>query len=177
MNQYTNLDKEISECRTPLSCQVCLCDSVCPNSVSREPQAGECGHTLGPTAQTHPTTTHRHIYLLETTNTAAPGIPFLVWGSRLQWYSVPFRHGHGSRLWLPADDRAVLTWQVQCCLTLPVLLEPWHWAHVSHWLKAVQTQTSALLSWAFMVPNEYFMCDTKIATILWVTSNRPLILA
>lgn len=27
-------------------------------------------------------------------------------------------------------------------------------------------KASALLSWTFMVPNEYFMCNTKIATIL-----------
>lgn len=32
----------------------------------------------------------------------------------------------------------------------------------------------ALLPCTFMVPNEYFMCNTKIATILWATSKRPL---
>lgn len=32
----------------------------------------------------------------------------------------------------------------------------------------------ALLSCTFMVPNEYFMCNTKIVTILLATSKRPL---
>ena len=30
----------------------------------------------------------------------------------------------------------------------------------------------ALLSRTFMVPNEYFMCNTKIGTVLWATSKR-----
>lgn len=153
------------------ACVILCAQNQCPGS----PRPAECGYTLGPTARTHHITTHRHIFLLETRNTAPPVISFLFQGSRLHWYLIPFRDAHGSMLWLPADDRAaaqifsVMLPDTACAagimgLGTHVTLTKGLWKH-----KAL-----ALLSWTFMVPNEYFMCNTKTARILWATSNSPL---
>lgn len=114
---YPNMRIERSVCAGHLwaagvqaACVILCAQNQCPGS----PRPGECGYTLGPTAWTHHITTHRHIFLLETRNTAAPDISFLFQGSRLHCYLIPFRPAHGSTLWLPADDRA--TAQIFCVM-------------------------------------------------------------
>lgn len=176
-DQYPNVDREIHVCRAPLSCQVCRQPVwFCVSKISVQGAPGlECGHTLGPTAQTHHITTHRHIFLLGSSTRAPPGISCLACGSRLQCYWIPFRHAHGSLLWLPADDRAaaqlgsVMLPDTACAAGIMGL-----GTHVTLTQGLCKHRASALLSWTFMVPNQYFMCNMKIATILWATSNRPL---
>lgn len=178
LDQYPNMRTERSVYAGHLwaaGCAGSLCDFVCPKSVSREPQARRVWIHPGPNSPDTHITTHRHIFLLETRNTAPPDISFLFQGSRLHWYLIPFRDAHRSMLWLPADDRAaaqifsVMLPDTACAagimgLGTHVTLTKGLWKH-----KAL-----ALLSWTFMVPNEYFMCNTKTARILWATSNSPL---
>lgn len=175
LDQYPNMGIEIHVCRTFLSCQVCrqpVWFCVPKINVQGAPGLETVDKPWAQQAR-HITSLHTLFYPRKQEYSSSRYLISVLeeQAAALFKSDMPME----SRLWLPADDRAaaqigsVMLPDTACAAGIVGL-----GTHVTLTKGLCKHKASALLSWTFMVPNEYFMCDTKIATILWATSNRPL---
>lgn len=152
-------------------CAGSLCDFVCPKSVSMEPQAWRVWTHPGPNS---PDTSHHYTHFSPGNQKYSSSRYFIsVLGEQAavlfnSFQTCPRKHAVTACRWQGccSDGKCNAAWHCLCC---------WNHGlgtHVTLTKGLCKHKASALLSWTFMVPNEYFMCDTKIAMILWATSNR-----